>query len=99
MNIKYTVYMGLSYQDGMKIPTYVAKRFVEQFMEGSINGYTLQYGSGHWNGNEEDTLIFTSITKGDGQSLEPKLLAMAYKKQFNQETVLIEKSTVNVEFI
>ena len=96
--MKTVLYLGLTTMDGIKLSPSTILQWITTVMRGS-NGYTTSMAMGNWNNQDEQTIIVTQIGEGTAKSLELRSLGGKYKHQFQQETVLLEESLVDVEFL
>jgi hypothetical protein len=96
---KTTLYLGLRRQSWQIISsTTDAINFVKIQLQ-DTQGFTIQHGTGYWKGADEGTILVTMLTESKLGYHTLKKLAENYKAMFDQETVLLETTQVQVQFI
>ena len=99
---QYVMYIGTNDKDTYKqeIPTDEAKKIVDEICLSHFDGYTIQEASGAWK-DETDTITheYTIVCYFDGADSETvHKVADEVIEKLNQNTVLIEKDDINMEF-
>lgn len=97
--IKYSLYFGLTKRNGQSVNRDVVISWVTlQFKQHGIDGATIHSALGLWHGTVEQTLIVHTVSVQPLDSIF-KVIARIYALDFDQEAVLFEKQTVEVEFL
>ena len=96
---RYTIYCGLAVGgDNRKKIIANSRLLALQIADQNLGDYTVQQAEGRWNGEKEETLIFTFITDLKTDITKVNAFAHAYKFQNNQESVLIVEEEVKARF-
>ena len=82
-----TVYFGATIPDAGEVNAPMFSSFLKEVIQQHLNASTLTDGYGCWNGEYEKVRILTVISE---EMLDEVLtIAEEYKKQFRQESVLV----------
>ena len=82
-----TVYFGANIPDAGEVNAAMFSGFLKEVIQQHLTGFTLTEGFGCWNGEHEKVRILTVISE---EMLDEVLtIAEEYKKQFRQESVLV----------
>jgi hypothetical protein len=82
-----TVYFGANIPDAGEVNASMFSGFLKETIQQHLTGFTLTEGYGCWNGEYEKVRILTVISE---EMLDEVLtIAEEYKKQFRQESVLV----------
>ena len=82
-----TVYFGANIPDAGEVNAPMFSSFLKDTIQQYLNAFTLTEGFGCWNGEYEKVRILTVISE---EMLDEVLeIAEEYKKQFRQESVLV----------
>ena len=82
-----TVYFGANIPDAGEVNAPMFSSFLKDTIQQHLNAFTLTEGFGCWNGEYEKVRILTVISE---ELLDEVLhIAEEYKKQFRQESVLV----------
>ena len=82
-----TVYFGATIPDAGEVNAPMYSSFLKEVIQQHLNAFTLTEGFGCWNGEYEKVRILTVIS--DEMLDEVLTIAEEYKKQFRQESVLV----------
>ena len=82
-----TVYLGANIPDAGEVNAAMFSGFLKETIQQHLTGFTLTEGYGCWNGEYEKVRILTVIS--DEMLDEVLTIAEEYKKQFRQESVLV----------
>ena len=99
--IQYQIFLGMKNKDTI-ITSDSIKNFINYYILDKNINFTIIEGDGYYNGEQERVTIITIITNGiDIKIIEEiiKNIATQYKKQFNQEHVIISKIELSDFFI
>lgn len=71
---------------------------------GGFLSFTIIHADGYWLGKFENTLILEVCFESEfGQSIDPQhqinTFCYNYKKEFNQDTILVTKEEINMEYV
>lgn len=96
---KYTIYLGLTTQDGLvKIPFSAAAKKVQDLMTNTgLAGATIYSADGVWQNGEEKSLVADFIA-GDHVHIQNSITEIAKKLKtlYNQQSVLITSQNVEI---
>jgi len=82
-----TVYFGANIPDAGEVNAAMFSSFLKEVIQENLNAFTLTEGYGCWNGEYEKVRILNVISE---EMLDEVLtIAEEYKKQFRQESVLV----------
>ena len=95
------LYCGRSRADGSLILLRDVLAFIQAEVATQYEAFTLTHATGYWNGKPEETFVLEFITDTTKFPIDfrPKQIAQAYKKQFNQEAVLITYQDIETVMI
>lgn len=99
MQFKAVLYLGMSTPRGT-----VREEQLEAFFKREVDpiwkGFTYQIAWGSWKGVRERTCLLTYLGDHHRQlSFEAHAIGVAYCRRFDQETVIMEVSTMNAQFV
>jgi len=98
---KYSIYIGIM-QNDMKTENNkdeVLKATIDAFKFIGVLGASAQFIKGVWNGETEDTLLFSFLNTENVKEQVIKIVVEVLRDDFKQECVLIEKQEVTHTFI
>ena len=93
--------MGRNIPDGGRVSDYMINEFIRNEIMPHFEYGTFIDGEGLWKGTLEQTKIFyleVADDEVDDHMISLNCIAAAYKKQFNQESVLISQVQTNAIF-
>lgn len=90
----YTLYCGMSNSEGA-----ISREMVEDFASSSfgtlLDGYTLVFGKGYWQGVSEECAVFT-VASTVNLDTQIQNIADLYKVVFKQESVLVTRQAIDI---
>jgi hypothetical protein len=82
---------------GAKWKTKVSDRQFDEFVDENIipnfDSFTIVYGRGYWKGDREDVTVVTIVSENLDDAFLIHEIASNYKRDFNQEAVLVNTFT------
>jgi hypothetical protein len=99
MELLFTIYCGLKVGSDAS-PTTIRKSraMVYDLADKHLSGYTITEGIGRWRGQQEPTTIISFVTDRQTDVTKVNAFAHAYKWGNHQESVLIIKQEVDINF-
>lgn len=95
------IYCGRSRQDGTLVRHDDILRFLKTEVATQYEAFTVTYTTGYWNGVPVESFVIEVITKPVSHHVDfrPKQVANAYKKDFDQQAVMITVQSLDSTLI
>jgi hypothetical protein len=100
MDTLYRVYLGRNIGDFGHVSDADLKRFLGETVAKSFQGFSVASIQGYWNGKPEESAVIEIAADGTRET-DAKVgrIAEEYCQAFNQESVMVARVPLHVEFV
>ncbi len=96
----FRMYFGRNIGDDSRVTLPAVESFLQTHIAPVFSGFTVYDGIGYWEGKPEDCFIVEIIHESNAASqCSIAKICEAYKEQFDQESVLVTRQPVDMEFV
>ena len=96
----FRIYFGRNIGDYGRVNDYKIEVFIRDIIAPVFDGFTVYDAIGYWKDKPEDCFIVEIVSDSKiAITCSIRLICNEYKRQFNQESVLITRQPVDTEFV